>query len=161
MQQVQEIEISKMNDIVNSIFQVPAIAYEDYSDLDSDLKKYDSKESLLKAIDEANTRNAHSANFAIYYPEAKGHFFKEKKSVNPEKCNGASYRYIASGWGLVHLQIDLRKKPIVKVRVAVNTATRAETWSATSPEFKDPSLWDWKYVEKQTRRIIRVLKQCA
>jgi hypothetical protein len=128
---------------------------------DSGLKEYDSKELLLKAIDQAVKRGAHSANFAIYYPESKGHFYKEKVTINPDKCNGATYRHSANGWGLVQLQIDLREKPIAGVRVAANTAKRAETWSPTYPELKDPSLWDWKYVEKQSRRIIRVLRQCA
>ncbi len=161
MQRAENIEISKIAEIVGSIFQEPAIVYEHYSEYESELKSYDGKESLLFAISEAVKNNAHSANFAIYYPESKGFFVKEKKSLNPEKCNGATYRYIASGWGLVHFQIDLRNKPIAGVRIAVNTSTRAEAWSPTYPELQQPSLWDWKFIEKQTRRIIKVLRQCA
>lgn len=161
MQRTEEIEVSKIGDIVSAIFQEPAIAYEDYSAFDTELQIYDSESSLNSAIEEAVKNNDYSANFAIYYPEAKGYFFKERKTLNPEKCNGATFRFVSSGWGLFHLQIDLRNKPKVVVRVTVNSAKRAGAWSHTYPELKEPELWDWKYVEKQARRMIRVLKKCA
>ena len=161
MQRSELVELSKIGSIVDSIFQEPAIAYEDYSDFDSELKKFDGKQPLLDRIGEAVASNARSVSFAIYYPEAKGYFFKERKYLNPEKCNGATYRFTASGWGLVHLQIDLKSKSVAEIRVTVNSAKRAEAWLSTCPEYKDPSLWDWKYVEKQARRIIRVLRKFA
>ena len=159
MQKTEEIEIFKVSDIVHSIFEEPAIAYEDYSAFDNELLEFDQEESLVKAINEAIENDKYSSNFAIYYPGAKGYVLKEKQSVNPDKCDGATYRYVMKGWGLVHLQIDLRKKPTLLVRIAVNTQKRAEAWSATYPDLREPSLWDWKYVEKQARRTIRTLKK--
>lgn len=161
MQRSEKIDVSALDDIVISIFQENAIAYEDYSTFDSDLKKYENAELVLEAIEQAIQTNTHSVNFAVYYPDAQGYFIKEKRKLNPEKCNGATFRYIASGWGLVHLQIDLRAKPIAIVRVAVNSEKRAQASASTYPEFKDPSEWDWKYIESQARRIIRVLRKCA
>lgn len=161
MQRAEEIEVSKIGDIVNAIFLEPAVAYQDYSDFDSELRQYENEESLMSAISNAIDSNAHSANFSIYYPEAKGYFFAEKKSLNPVKCNGATFRYVASGWGLIQLQIDLKNKIKPEVRVSVNSQKRAGAWFQTCPEFREPSLWEWKFVEKQARRIIRVLKQCA
>ncbi|WP_144395071.1 hypothetical protein [Pleionea sediminis] len=161
MQRAEEIEVSKIGDIVSAIFSEPAVAYQDYSDFDSELKQYKTEEALLRGISSAIDGNAHSANFSIYYPEAKGYFFSERKSLNPAKCNGATFRYVASGWGLIQLQIDLKNKLKPAVSVSVNSQKRAEAWFQTYPEFKEPSLWEWKYVEKQARRIIRVLKQCA
>ena len=146
---------------MSAIFSEHAVAYQDYSEFDSELKQYENEEALMSAIISAIEGNAHSANFSIYYPEAKGYFFAEKKSLNPAKCNGASFRYVASGWGLIQLQIDLKNKFKPEVRVSVNSRKRAEAWFQTYPEFKDPSLWDWKFLEKQARRIIRVLKKCA
>ena len=161
MQRNEIIEFPKLEEIVSSIFEEPAIAYEDYSEYDSELEEFDSKETVLKKIESAKENGAFSVNFAIYYPAANGYFYKEKKALNPEKCNGATYRYVANGWGLIHLQIDLRDKEKPEVRVAVNTLKRATAWEPTYPEFKEASLWDWKFVEKQARRLIRVLKKCA
>ncbi len=160
MQKTETVEISKLGEIISSIFVEPAIVYESDSEFDSSLKKYESKESLLKVIDQSIQTNLPFINFAIYYPNAKGYVFDEKVKLNPEVCNGATFRYSTCGWGLIQLQIDLLNKPMVEVRVAVNTQKRAEEWSANYPKFKSPSLWDWKLVEKQARRIIKSLKNC-
>ena len=161
MQRTEEIDVSALGDIVNSIFQETAIAYQDYSSFDSALKKYKSAESVLAAIEQAILSNDSSLNFAIYYPNSEGYFLEEKKILNPEKCNGATFRYFASGWGLVHLQIDLRNKPLANVSVKGNSEKRACAWASTHLEYQDPSEWDWKYVESQARRLIRVLRKCA
>ena len=161
MQRTEEIDVTDLGVIVTSIFQETAIAYEDYSSFDSVLKKYKSAESVQGAIEQAILNNASSINFAIYYPDSKGYFLEEKKSLDPEKCNGASFRYVASGWGLIHLQIDLRNKPLANVRVTVNSEKRAHAWASSHPKYQDPSEWDWKYVESQARRLIRVLRKCA
>jgi hypothetical protein len=161
MQRTEIVEFPRLEEIVGSIFEEPATAYEDYSEFDSELKEFDSKEAVLNKIESAKENGAFSVNFAIYYPAANGYFYKEKKSLNPEKCNGATYRYVANGWGLIHLQIDLRDKEKPEVRVAVNTLKRATAWEPTYPELKAANLWDWKLVEKQARRLINVLKKCA
>ena len=161
MQRSEIIDISKLNDIVSSISLEPVVVYQDYSDFDSDLKKFEDVNGLIEHIEQMIANDAFSANFAIYYPEAKGYFYKEKKLVNPEKCNGATFRHVASGWGLIHLQIDFRKKPVTEFKIAANTFKRASAWETTYPELKEAELWDWKFVEKQTRRLIRVLKKSA
>lgn len=161
MQKTEVIEILKLTEIIDSVFFEPAIVYENDSEFNSNLKKYESKELLSQAIDQAVQANLPFINFSIYYPDAKGYVFEEKIKLNPEACNGATYRYAASGWGLVQLQIDLLDKPMVEVRVTVNTQKRADEWSSAYPKLKSPSLWDWKFVEKQTRRIIKTLKSCV
>ena len=161
MQKTQIINISKLTEILDSVFIEPAIVYESDSEFNSDLKKYESQELLSQAIDQAVQANLPFINFSIYYPDAKGYVFEEKVKLNPEACNGATYRYSASGWGLIQLQIELLDKPMIEVCVTVNTQKRAEAWSSEYPKLKSPSLWDWKFVEKQTRRIIKTLKSCV
>lgn len=161
MQRTEEIDISKIGDIFDSIFKEDVVIYESDSAFDSDLLHFEDIQSLKKHFDAAVVNGSFSSNYALYYPKANGYFHKKKVRLNPESCDGATYRYTASGWGVIHVQISLRDKPVVEVRVAVNSAKRAANWSATYSELKDPELWDWKYVEKQTRRIIKVLKQCA
>jgi len=161
VQRKEIIEFRRIKEIIASIFEEPAVAYQDYSDFDSELQKYDSNLQLLDAVNQAVSLDRHSANFAIYYPQAKGFIFEERKTLNPDKCDGATYRYVLNGWGLVMLQVDFRQMPTVEVNVSVNSEKRAVTWSHTHPEFKDPASWDWKYIEKQARRTIRVLRKCA
>lgn len=161
MQRTEKIELSKVEKIFDSIFKENVIVCENYSAFDSKLLQFDDLQSLKNHFNSKVELNVLSSDYALYYPNAKGYFYKEKINLNPESCDGAMHRYTASGWGVIHVHIDLRNKPIIEVRVAVNSAKRAENWSTTYSELKSPDLWDWKYVEKQTRRIIRVLKQCA
>lgn len=161
MQREERIKVSDIAAITKEIFNEPAVAFQDYSDFDSELKEFPTEEILFSAIKTAINSKSNQINFAIYYPEAEGYFFADKRDLNPEKCDGATYRYVASGWGLIHMQIYIESEAQFKVRVAVNTKKRAEAWASTYPEFKSPSLWDWVYIEKQTKRIIKVLKARA
>ena len=63
------------------------------------------------------------------------------------------------GWGLIQLQCDFRKHPMVECRIAVNSAIRAANWSDTYPDFQSPESWDWKVVERKTGRLVRLLRQ--
>jgi hypothetical protein len=47
----------------------------------------------------------------------------------------------------------------IACRIAVNTEKRAQNWANTFIELKSPSLWNWKVVESQTRKLIRELKK--
>ncbi len=161
MQRTEQIEFQKILDIANSIFKESAIAYEDYSKYDSELEEFDSKEDLIRHIENVKDNGDHSANYAIYYPAAKGYFFKEKIKLNPEKCDGATFRYRPNGWGLIHLQVDLRETTKPEVSITVNSEKRATAWEPTCPELKESNLWDWKYIEKQAGRLIRVLKKSS
>lgn len=161
MQRTEKIDISKIEDIFDTIFKEDVVVYESISADNSDLLCFKDIESLRKNFYSKVDNNICSSNYALYYPNANGYFYKEKIKLDPELCNGATYKYSPSGWGLIHIQITLTNKPSIELRVAVNSAKRAQNWSSTCGELKDPDLWDWKYVERQARRIIRILKQCA
>jgi len=161
MQRTEKIHLSKVEDIFDSIFTENVIVYQSDSAFETELLKFETKDQLNDDLISAIENGAFSSNYAIYYPEAKGCFYNQKVVLNPEKCDGATFRYTASGWGVIHIQISLRNNPEIEVRIAVNSAKRASNWSETYSELKDPDLWDWKFVEKQARRLIRVLKKCA
>ena len=161
MQRSEVIPVEKVSSLLSCIFQEPAIAYQNYSDFDSNLHKYNSAEQLLEAINHAIDIKSHSANFVIYYPQSNGFIYEEKISLNPAKCNGSTFRYVLNGWGLIALQLDLRNLTSVNITVSVNSQKRAEAWWATCLDFKDPALWDWKFVERQARRTIRVLSKLS
>jgi hypothetical protein len=65
------------------------------------------------------------------------------------------------GWGLIQLQIDYKAAPVIDCRFAVNTKKRAQAWAQTFPELGTPEQWEWKAVERQARRLIRVLRHGA
>lgn len=161
MQRTEKIDISKVEEVFESIFKEPVTVYQSDSDPETELLKFETKEQLNNHFISSIEKGNFSSNYAIYYLEAKGYFHHKKVVLNPEKCNGATYRFSASGWGVIHLQISLRNKPELEIRISVNSEKRASNWSGTHSELKSPDLWSWKFVEKQARRLIRVLKQCV
>jgi hypothetical protein len=100
-------------------------------------------------------------DFAIYYPDVKGSLLIERIALDPRKCNGESFRYAVGGWGVIHLQCDMRKPPGLLCRVSVNSEARANGWKDTRPSYGEPALWDWKLVDKHARRLMRAINKHA
>lgn len=136
------------------------IAYQADSAFGEELKEFNSREELNQEIDKLLNTNAPFFQFAFYYPESIGFVEKQRVNLNPEKCNGHTFRFSIKGWGLIYLQFH-RKPQGIECRAAVNTEKRANGWKDTYPDMKEPSLWRWKTVEKNARRIIRVINKVA
>ena len=135
MQTSQQISLEQLNEIVTAVFaQGPVAVRQAYSDLSCA-----TRESCKK-------RNPCSTN-CITNRES-GTFFDSTRStiprpratltngddpLKPEACNGHTFRFCQEGWGLIQLQCDFRKHPIVDCRIAVNSAIRAGNWSDTYP----------------------------
>ena len=117
-------------------------------------------QELRQEIDELINTDAPFFQFAFYYPASEGFVEKQRVSLNPKKCNGHTFRFSIKGWGLIYLQFH-RKPQGIECRAAVNTEKRANSWKDTYLDLKEPSLWQWKVVEKNARRIIRVINKIA
>ena len=87
--------------------------------------------------------------------------FEKKINLKPDAVGGHIYRYTQEGWGLILLQIDFGRYPVVECRVAVNSVERAKKWSSTYPEMKSPDSWDWKVVNRHAGRIVRLLRKLS
>ncbi len=161
MQRVEIIKTDKISLLAKSIFEGNPNVYEGYSKYDSDIVEINDSTEFEEYIETESSDGENYIHLAIHYPETKGFIEKQKINLIPEKCDGASHRYRINGWGLIHFQLDLKEPEAVECRFAVNSEKRANGWSSTYPELKSPSLWEWKLVEKNARRLIRVLRKCA
>jgi len=162
MQGEETISTSELPRIAEAIFAsgVPEV-YEAYSAFGAEIVSFRNAHELLAYI-QARTEKEKHLGFAVYYPETQGCLKKEKIDLDPKKCNGHTFRYRVSGWGVIQFQLEYGKKtPDIKCRFAVNSELRANKWFDTYPELQSPSLWRWELVEKHTRRLIRELKKCA
>ena len=161
MQRSELIEPGNIDVMLEAVFEGNPLVYEAYSKYDSDLVKFNSGEKLKSYIEKERSAGEKFINIVIHYPDSNGFVERKKIDLNPDKCNGATKRYSMNGWGLIQLQVDFGKQPKPECRVAVNTLKRATTWSATYPELQSPDLWNWEVVEKNVRRLVRVLRKCA
>ncbi len=161
MQREETVDEQGLNILLRAIYEGSPLVCEAYSKYDSDIVEFASSEALESYMESEISGGNTFIDFAIYYPSTNGFIEKKKIDLRPEKCNGAKKRFSIEGWGLIQLQMDLKCKPKIKCRIAVNSEKRANAWCETYPELKSPNLWDWKMVEKNTRRLIRVLRKCA
>jgi hypothetical protein len=160
MQTSQQISLEHLNEIVAVVFaQGPVVVRQAYSAFGCHTKEFADAQALLNELHYEPGVADDFRQYTLYYPEAKGHTHERRIGLKPEACNGHTFRFCQEGWGLIQLQCDLRKHPMVECRVAVNSATRAANWSDTYPDFQSPESWDWKVVERKAGRLIRLLRQ--
>ena len=147
--------------IVEAVFAlgVPGV-YEAYSAFDSEILSFPGPQELAAYIQERSVRESF-LGFVLYFPDTRGLVENERIRLDPKKCDGHTFRYRISGWGVIQFQLDFGKPKGVECRFAVNSEARANRWFGTYPEMKSPALWEWKLVEKHTRRLVRELKKYA
>lgn len=160
METSQQISQEQLNAFVAAVFaQGPVVVRQAYSDFGCATREFADANALLDELHyEPGVGNVHR-QYTLYYPEAKGHTHDRRIELKPEACSGHTFRFCQEGWGLIQLQCDFRKYPMVECRVAVNSAIRASNWSDTYPDLQSPSLWDWAVVEIKTGRLIRLLRK--
>lgn len=155
------IKAEHLKELIDSIFSDGEVCvYEAYSKPDKELRTFGSSEEILEYIEELKSNSDNLAYLSLHYLNSGG--FVRNKEINliPEKCNGALKRYSAEGWGLIQFQLWLNDNGCT-CDIGVNSEKRAHAWEHTYPELRSPSLWNWKVVQKQNRRLKRVVKKYA
>ena len=160
MQTSQQISLDQLCEVVAAVFaQGTVVVRQAYSDFGCATKEFADAKALLDELHYEPGVGDVSRQYTLYYPEAKGHTHERRIALKPQACNGHSFRFRQEGWGLIHLQCDFRKHPMVECRIAVNSEIRAATWSDTDPDFQSPDSWDWAVVEKKAGRLVRMLRR--
>ena len=158
MQREDTISAEHAGLMMQAIFVESPVAHEAYSDFDQKTRSFSSPEAFLKHVKGSRAVGRHHFDLAVYYPETGGYVHTKRIAVEPAKCAGSMWREKVEGWGLVGVQFTFLPGGMVKCRVATNSKKRADAWSQTFAHLRDPSLWNWKLVEKHTRRLIRKLR---
>ena len=161
MQREETILFESIDTIIEAIYEGNPSVFEAYSGYEREIRYFHDKQSLIEYISEelANDSKHKSVYCLVQYSETGGFVRKRKVQLDPNRCDGATYRYAMEGWGLIQVQIDLTDRERVRVRFAVNSEKRANNWAGVAPELKSPNLWNWSLVEKNARRMIRVLRK--
>lgn len=163
MQREDNISNESLGKIIEAIYDGDPRVIEAYSEFDRDIREIPTKESLEQLIsEEIGKKNRHKSVYCLLlYPGSNGFVSKRKIQLDPKRCDGATYRYTMEGWGVSQFQLELTKPASIRCRFAANSEKRANNWAETYPELGSPSLWKWSVVEKNTRRLIRVLRKNA
>jgi hypothetical protein len=147
--------------LLAAIYAADVRACEAYSTFEEPLRVFEDAAAVEEFIRAKRERGVVFTYLMLHYVECGGALQVRRIALKPEVCDGATWREIAEGWGLIQLQITYREDGMAECRIAVNTEKRAHAWSSTFESLRDPAEWNWKIVEKHARRLIRVLKGLA
>lgn len=155
------IPFESLEKILEAIYDGDPRVFEAYSAYESDIRIFPTRQSLEKYIsDELGSMNKFKYVYCfLHYPGSDGLVRKRRLKLDPKRCDGATYRYAMEGWGLIQFQLDLTDIENISCYFAANSEKRANNWSSIYPELGAPTLWNWAVVEKNVRRLIRVLRK--
>jgi len=138
--------------------------YESYSRPDRTLRQFHSLKDFEEhfAITNWNVGTSESMLLQLNPHGAKGRFIIQKIELDSKRCQGATFRYAAAGWGLIQLYLEpCRKARLHDSHTNHNSPKRAAAWAPTYNELGDPAEWDWRCVASSSRKLNRFIRSMA
>jgi len=131
--------------------------FESYSRFDQSLREFTSAEQLLSAYDIGRDPhgNGHAVLLELWSPSVSSRVKIERIALNPQKCDGHTFRYNVTGWGLMQLYLGGEHDgAITHSHFGHNSLKRAQAWETTLIDEVGPvSEWDWDLLMKVSRKI--------
>lgn len=159
MQRTEIVDRKKIDEIMQLAFQLGEVqVFESDSEMEKEIVEIKDYKHYLDYFQNSIDNEERYIAFGLHYKEAKGFRNIRKITLNPKYCNGKKFRYQIIGWGIIYIQLNLKGEKI-ECRITVNSEKRAENWESTNPEFKSPSLWNWKMIESKARKLIKELRK--
>ena len=152
---------ARVAQLLRAAFIDDPTVYEAYSEFEASTKVFTKEDALIAHVSSLSASGRKFFRFSFYYPETGGEVSTVRFALRPEKCGGATWREKTQGWGLIHIDITDESGGMSKCAVSVNSERRAHAWAETLQDLGDPQVWNWKVVDKQARRVIRVLRRLS
>ena len=154
------LDVSGIEVFVTAVFaKSNPLVLEAYSEFDKDARQLRSAAELAGFIRTTFLGKNRSAHFFVVYPDMLGKPMRKTIHLEPAKMPEGLVRYTWNGWGLISVTLHAHAKALSKSAVTSNSEARARAWASSNLEWPSPDAWDWKAVEKHTRRLQRVLRK--
>mgnify|MGYP001264901437 FL=1 len=136
--------------------------YEAYSEPEAELRIVDSATELAELYPLGLCKGTAPSVLLQLVAKNSGAVTVERIALDPSKCNGKTYRYRSSGWGLIQLHLGgIGPKGLVPSHTNHNSQARALKWASTYPELPSPSTWDWQVVQAASSKMNRFIRKLA
>ncbi len=108
----------------------------------------------------SNGDKYNTVHLQLYVLNAGPPFIPRRVSLDPQKCDGATFRFVAEGWGLVQLYLgSLGKRGLHDSHTNHNSMKRAEAWAPVKPEMRSFESWDFKKITAFSSRLNRQIRK--
>ena len=138
--------------------------FEMYSPLDQCLTEYKSVADIKwsEAFSKLG-RGGSPLHLALWPVKASSEVTEKRISLNPAKCNGHTFRYTLTGWGLIQLYFGgVKNKGMEHSHTNHNSEKRADKWESTNAdEMGDPKQWNWREVTSTSSKLNRYIRKLA
>lgn len=134
------------------------------SEFERPLKEFHSSSDILSEFSRVYTNGAtwHTVHLQLYVIGASPPFVPRRVELNPQACNGATFRFAADGWGLVQLYLAT---PTANGLNSSHTnhfkLPGAQKWAPLSPEMAPVSEWDFTKIASFSSRLNRQIKKLS
>lgn len=134
------------------------------SDFEQPLKEFRSVGDVLSQFDRTYSTGKKWAtvHLQLYVLGACPPFVPRRVQLNPNACDGATFRYAADGWGLVQLYLAAaNSRGLDNSHTNHGSQKRAEAWAPIIPAMQDVDLWDFKKINSFSSRLNRQIKKLS
>ena len=140
--------------------------FESYSPFDQELKEFKNPKEVSERYSLGECRGTgHSVLLSLFPLRAASptSVRQHRISLQPEKCEGATFRWTVEGWGLIALHLGgASSAGIVGSHANHASESRARKWE---PTYEDRSgsvgEWDWSEVSRASGRLNRRIRKLA
>lgn len=132
------------------------------SDFETPLREFRAVADVLAQFTRAypNGRRWHTVHLQLHVLGAGPPFVPTRVTLDPRACQGATFRFVARGWGLVQLYLSVPDATgLMNSHTNHNSRKRAETWASVTPEAQSVGSWDFKRVTAFSSRLNRQVKK--
>ena len=136
----------------------PVTVVEAYSAFSQEARRFHCADDLCRYAEALRDTND-NPHLAVHYPDMGGRLGLPRHALDPDQCDGHTFRHIAEGWGLVFVYLQVSLDGRLESFVSANTEKRALAWEATYPDMESPALWNWPAVGRHARGLSRALKR--
>jgi hypothetical protein len=107
-----------------------------------------------------NGKPWHSVTLHLYVKDAGPRFKPLRVDLNPEACDGATFRHASEGWGLVQLYLSTTDGTTLRdSHTNHNTLKRATKWASSGDSLGPPSAWDFAKITAFSSRLNRHIRK--
>lgn len=134
------------------------------SAFDTPLETFHSASAVLAAFDRvsANGLPVYALQLQLYVTGASPPFRARRIDLDQDRCNGATFRYAADGWGLVQLHLARPAAHGLKnCHTNHFTQVAAEKLAPARPDMGTPEVWDFKKITAFSSRLNRKINDLS
>ena len=122
--------------------------FESYSAFGAELAEFKSIAEISSRYEIGECRGAaHSVLLQLVSPSASNEFAIRRIALDPNRCEGHTFRHAIEGWGLIQLYLGgTGPNGLVASHSNHNSEARAMKWADTHQSLGSPQRWNWQEI---------------